>query len=195
MGLGKTIQTIALVLSTLRSEAEEASVDKSNDRKVTLIVTPLSLLQQWVDEINNKTEKNTLRVLKHHGPSRERNPAVLEEYDVIVTTYQVLASDMANPNKKKKKKTVSIQKREDGLDDFVVEESDEESSRLTYELPKKWQKLKRGYGTLFQLKWHRVVLDETTTKLKDNSNVVLSTMRFDSKATASSTQMAVECLC
>ncbi|KAI8367934.1 SNF2 family N-terminal domain-containing protein [Choanephora cucurbitarum] len=160
MGLGKTIQTIALVLSTLRSEAEEASVDKSNDRKVTLIVTPLSLLQQWVDEINNKTEKNTLRVLKHHGPSRERNPAVLEEYDVIVTTYQVLASDMANPNRKKKKKTVSIQKREDGLDDFVVEESDEEGSRLTYELPKKWQKLKRGYGTLFQLKWHRVVLDE-----------------------------------
>ncbi|KAI8367781.1 SNF2 family N-terminal domain-containing protein [Blakeslea trispora] len=158
MGLGKTIQTIALVLSTLKSEAEEVSVGRSDDRpKVTLIVTPLSLLQQWVDEINNKTDK--IRVLKHHGPSRERNPAVLEDYDVIVTTYQVLASDMASTKKQKKK--IRIEKRADGLEDFMMDDSEDSSgSRTSSEIPKKWQKLKSGYGTLFQIKWHRVVLDE-----------------------------------
>ncbi|KAI8057558.1 SNF2 family N-terminal domain-containing protein [Gilbertella persicaria] len=150
MGLGKTIQTIALILSTLKSEDQATS-----EHRMTLIVTPLSLLQQWVDEIKNKTETNTLRVLKHHGANRIKDPCLFHNYDVVVTTYQVLASDMGE-----KKTSIRIKKNKDGLDDFVIDEEEEDKIKSACDLPLAWQKLKKGYGALFQVNWYRVVLDE-----------------------------------
>ncbi|RCH83612.1 hypothetical protein CU098_001941, partial [Rhizopus stolonifer] len=150
MGLGKTIQTIALILSTLKSEDQATS-----EHRMTLIVTPLSLLQQWVDEIKNKTETNTLRVLKHHGANRIKDPCLFHNYDVVVTTYQVLASDMGE-----KKTSIRIKKNKDGLDDFVIDDDEEDKIKSACDLPLAWQKLKKGYGALFQVNWYRVVLDE-----------------------------------
>ena len=144
MGLGKTIQTIALMVSTMTSE----------DHRMTLIVTPLALVHQWVDEIRTKTDKSTLRVLKHHGPNRTKNPAVLRQYDVVVTTYQVVASDMPPSQDKKRKK-----KKGEDLDRFLVldEEDDQETQK---QFPSKYTPLKKDHGPLFQIDWHRVVLDE-----------------------------------
>lgn len=85
MGLGKTIQTIGLIVSTTIKEK----------RRMTLIVTPLALIHQWVEEIKTKTEPNRLRILKHHGPNRTKNAKDFYDYDIVVTTYQVVASDMA----------------------------------------------------------------------------------------------------
>lgn len=65
MGLGKTIQTIGLITATQSPAA-------SKERRVTLIVTPLALIQQWAMEIQTKTVENRLSVLVHHGPTRTR---------------------------------------------------------------------------------------------------------------------------
>jgi SNF2 family DNA or RNA helicase len=158
MGLGKTIQTIGLMASTMampelikKSDQEEAQ-EEEDQHHITLIITPLALIHQWVDEIKTKTESGKLRVLKHHGPNRVKNPAVLRRYDVIVTTYQVVASDVpAEPSKKKK--TMAI-------DDFIVQEDDDECESTKRDIPDKWQPLKKGYGPLFQINWYRIVLDE-----------------------------------
>lgn len=85
MGLGKTIQTIGLIVSTMAKGDEK--------KRMTLIVTPLALIHQWVEEIKTKTEANKLKVLKHHGSNRTRNAQDLYDYDVVVTTYQVVASE------------------------------------------------------------------------------------------------------
>ncbi|KAG0945108.1 hypothetical protein G6F57_003561 [Rhizopus arrhizus] len=96
MGLGKTIQTIALIASTT----------KSTEKRRTLIVTPLALIQQWADEIKSKTEKGIFKVLIHHGPNRTRDPNKLKNYDVVITTYQVVAGDMPSDQEKKDQEVV-----------------------------------------------------------------------------------------
>lgn len=160
MGLGKTIQTIALMASTMTSEEEDSTEETKEDHRITLIVTPLALVHQWVDEIITKTEKNKLRVLKHHGPNRTKNPAIFKHYDVVVTTYQVVASDMPSTGDKKKKKKKP--KRKNSMDGFIEndEGEDDEEVEEKEEFPSKYCPLKKDHGPLFQINWHRVVLDE-----------------------------------
>lgn len=101
MGLGKTVQSLALILSNPRPEKGEQPENKKNKildstGKGTLVVAPLALIKQWEEEINSKvTESHALKVLVHHGPNRTKSADKLKQYDVVITTYQVLASEHA----------------------------------------------------------------------------------------------------
>lgn len=80
MGLGKTLQIIAAL-----SDAGGGPLRPS------LIIAPGSLLENWRREISKFAPG--LKVLKHHGPFRTGRPADLSEYDVIVTSYDVVVGD------------------------------------------------------------------------------------------------------
>jgi SNF2 family DNA or RNA helicase len=87
MGLGKTVQAIA----TLVSEREEAGEDVGP----TLVVSPMSVSQQWVREIARFAPG--LRVHLHHGPSRLAGDAFVAtagRSDVVVTSYDVATRDV-----------------------------------------------------------------------------------------------------
>jgi SNF2 family DNA or RNA helicase len=78
-GLGKTIQSIALMLSN-------PSPDKNT--KTTLIIVPVSLLHQWHEEIRTKVDPSAgWTTYLYHGPQRRRDSEFLKGYDVILTTY------------------------------------------------------------------------------------------------------------
>lgn len=80
MGLGKTLQVITL-LEELRSQ----------NRKPSLVVAPVSLLQNWKNEC--KKFAPNMRVLIHHGSNRTGFFSVLENYDVVVVAYSTVVSD------------------------------------------------------------------------------------------------------
>jgi len=66
--------------------------------RATLVVCNVSLVGQWYDEASSKLASDQLRVYKYYGPNRTRDPAVLANYDIVVTTYAILASDLARSN-------------------------------------------------------------------------------------------------
>lgn len=73
-------------------------------RAGTLVVCPVIALSQWKTEIEKFTAPNTLTVGTYHGPSRNKEmpKELLQKYDVVLTTYQVLEQDfrkMVAPNK------------------------------------------------------------------------------------------------
>ncbi|QDS70704.1 hypothetical protein FKW77_001810 [Venturia effusa] len=86
MGLGKTVQAIALMAS---------NPSDNPSRKTTLIVAPVSLIRQWELEIRDKLkDTHQMRVHKHHGGSKKHTFKELRQYDVVVTTFGTLASEL-----------------------------------------------------------------------------------------------------
>ena len=84
MGLGKTIQTLAF-LQHYKGEGRL--------KHPVLIVAPTSLLSNW----KNETKKFTpdLRLHVHHGLKRSKDENDINSYDIIVTTYSLLARDIS----------------------------------------------------------------------------------------------------
>ncbi|CAL5213361.1 unnamed protein product [Lathyrus oleraceus] len=106
MGLGKTVMTIALILSNpgrVKSEDSNAeslydnifSTKRRNINNVeggTLIVCPMALLGQWKDELETHSKSGSISIFVHYGGGRTDNVDLLLEYDVVLTTYGVLSA-------------------------------------------------------------------------------------------------------
>ncbi|KAI8376541.1 SNF2 family N-terminal domain-containing protein [Radiomyces spectabilis] len=179
MGLGKTIQTIALVAST------KAAENNDEHRRTTLIVTPLALIQQWANEIRTKTTDDKIKVLVHHGPGRSKDPSIFRKYDVVVTTYQVVASDMPSTEKKGRKKAKSggveeeaalSQEPTSGSSSAMTSPSPSDAAMNTEPLEETSTSApcRPGFGPLFQTKWYRVVLDEAQQIKNRNTRSAIS---------------------
>ncbi|KAL1836990.1 hypothetical protein VTJ49DRAFT_4410 [Mycothermus thermophilus] len=106
MGLGKTLEVIALILLHRRPQHPTVIFDAFLGRRViptpaTLIVAPSPLLDQWLSELN--THAPGLKVLFYPGIKKfdklkkdvDESPAdFLARQDVVITTYDVLRSEM-----------------------------------------------------------------------------------------------------
>ena len=82
MGLGKTIQA----LSFLHHYKEHYGHLRA------LVVCPTTLIFNWENEIKKFAPSLTYRI--HHGGERLRNKEALNNFDVIITTYGTLRSDI-----------------------------------------------------------------------------------------------------
>ncbi|KAJ5979117.1 hypothetical protein N7501_002459 [Penicillium viridicatum] len=93
MGLGKTIQIISLILANAKPLTAGSS-------KTTLIISPVGVMSNWRNQIQDHAHKETApSVLIYHG-SGKKEAANLAKYDVVITSYGALALEF-NPNANK----------------------------------------------------------------------------------------------
>ena len=82
MGLGKTVQALSML----------HHYKTVNGSLQTLVVCPTTLIYNWANEIKKFTPSLSHHI--HHGSIRTRDTDELKKYDVIITTYGTLRSDI-----------------------------------------------------------------------------------------------------
>ncbi|MDI1484918.1 MAG: hypothetical protein OHK93_000052 [Ramalina farinacea] len=91
MGLGKSLSMLALIAG----DWSDSTQDSRQSRK-TLLIVPSSLVCTWEDELRTHVRPNTLRWALYRGPSRFQSFENMLNCDVIITTYNVLATEWRN---------------------------------------------------------------------------------------------------
>ena len=102
MGLGKTVEVLALVLATLPDLQDQARSMPDNYWHATLIIVPPALVSQWISEVH-KIAGNSLVVdfFCHRTAEFHRQQSTAQtsskscdrrtrRADVVITTYQAL---------------------------------------------------------------------------------------------------------
>lgn len=155
MGLGKTLTLIALILK--QKELEDARENVKEDKeesaslwtgkdipkslvlsKATLVICPASLIGHWEQEVKSKVKSDTLRVLVYHGTNRGQSAKVLARYDMVVTTYGTVQSEVNSSG---------VDQKKSKLDDLkAVDDPDEVA-------------FNKGC-VLLNVAWDRIILDE-----------------------------------
>lgn len=99
MGMGKTVQAIALMLANpptapllrqaLRESAAAQAAGVTHTRAGTLVVCPMSLIGQWQDEVRRHSR---LSVFVYYGA--DRGGTAWSDYDVVITSFGTLSSEV-----------------------------------------------------------------------------------------------------
>ncbi len=82
MGLGKTVQALSF-MQHFRNEKGKLQ---------SLVVCPTTLIYNWENEIKKFTPDLTYHI--HHGGARSRDKETFKKFDVLITTYGTLRSDI-----------------------------------------------------------------------------------------------------
>uniref|UniRef100_A0A183VCI2 Helicase ATP-binding domain-containing protein n=2 Tax=Toxocara canis TaxID=6265 RepID=A0A183VCI2_TOXCA len=161
MGLGKTLSLISLIVHRKNERRQSADVIETWKKKAlsdnrlipstaTLVIAPASLIFQWQAEIERHVKLGRLSVLVFHGrkQKREDDPKRLARYDVVITTYNVLASEL-------------------GEKPFVLGASSSDSDsdgdsdgRVKPKVVQKRRIAKDSGSVLARVAWDRIILDE-----------------------------------
>jgi len=172
MGLGKTIQTIFLVLSNKPESNAKA--------RCTLIVAPVSVIANWRLQFEQFTKPRSLKVVEYKGDKRAALlPKVKSgKIDVLLVSYETLTSDLKNfqghLDEKDAKAAKKAEKRRHaeaawkssnhGGSDSEDFQEDDSSDDDDHYLPSsaRSQKKKQPSTWIFNIPFHRIILDEGT---------------------------------
>ncbi|XP_013394684.1 uncharacterized protein LOC106162094, partial [Lingula anatina] len=67
--------------------------------RTTLIVCPLSVLSNWIDQLEDHVDERVhLAINVFYGPSRCKSAQVLQQQDIVLTTYQTVTTDSKGKN-------------------------------------------------------------------------------------------------
>ncbi len=83
MGLGKTVQALSM-LQHYKTE---------NGELLAIVICPTTLIYNWQNEVKKFTPE--ISCVIHHGNARSRDIEQLKKYNIIITTYGTLRSDIS----------------------------------------------------------------------------------------------------
>ncbi|KAI2469954.1 SNF2 family N-terminal domain-containing protein [Annulohypoxylon bovei var. microspora] len=67
--------------------------------KATLLICPLSTVANWEEQIKAHIKPGQLSYYIYHGSNRIKNPDILAKFDIVMTTYGSVASEVQARNK------------------------------------------------------------------------------------------------
>ncbi|OCL04222.1 hypothetical protein AOQ84DRAFT_346502 [Glonium stellatum] len=108
MGMGKSLSILSLVTKTLEdahnwaanrsaSSTDGINSEKRLSRATLVVVSSALLINGWLKEMELHLN-GTLKTVKYHGQKRETQIDVIEDSDIVITTYHTLAADVAAKN-------------------------------------------------------------------------------------------------
>jgi SNF2 family DNA or RNA helicase len=83
MGLGKTIQVITFLLRQ----------QKRQKLKPTILVLPIALIENWIEEIHKFAPDLVHSMYVHKGSGRLKSSEMIAQYDLVFTSYDTLKID------------------------------------------------------------------------------------------------------
>ncbi|KAE8352535.1 SNF2 family N-terminal domain-containing protein [Aspergillus coremiiformis] len=105
MGLGKTLSILSLVVSSLVAAREWSAMAPSTDlvqslpgirnTRTTLLVAPLSAVNNWTFQVKEHLKENAISYHVFHGQSRITDVEELSKYDLVITTYSIILSELS----------------------------------------------------------------------------------------------------
>ena len=111
MGLGKTLSILSLIVQSLPDAREfsrqpppaeaNAEIPLVRNSKATLLVSPLSTVANWEEQIRTHIQGGALTYYIYHGSNRNKDLAMLSTFDLIITTYQIVSSEASGRGCKK----------------------------------------------------------------------------------------------
>eukprot|EP00939_MAST-03C_sp_MAST-3C-sp1_P000482 g482.t1 len=126
----------------------------------TLVVCALSLVGQWQEEAK-KFCVDGVEILSYHGQGRKKDRNIISKYDIVITTYQTLGSDVfSKKTRKPKDRSRDAHKRLlSGLTKEAIKEAREG----------------KGTSPLHGIAWHRVIVDESHYIKNTTANMSIAT--------------------
>ncbi|KAL8120583.1 helicase-like transcription factor CHR28 isoform X2 [Apium graveolens] len=154
----------------------------------TLVVCPASVLRQWARELEEKVaEEAKLCVLIYHGSSRTKDPVELAKYDVVVTTYAIVANEVPPTSGDDEDQNKKNMENCGLISDFSGNNKRKQKTHAS----KKRKKARKGIdsssidsdcGTLAKVRWLRVILDEAQTIKNHRTQVARACAGFKAKS-------------
>lgn len=85
MGLGKTIQLVSVILSY---------VEETENPKASLVICPSSLTLNWFNEIRKFAPSLKVMLINGNANDRKNKIAKIEDYNVVIASYDILKRDI-----------------------------------------------------------------------------------------------------
>ena len=85
MGLGKTIQMLSIIAGY---------VEEENQRRASIVICPSSLTLNWQNESQKFTNKLKTLVIRGNSDERKAQIDQIDNYDLVITSYDLLKRDI-----------------------------------------------------------------------------------------------------
>lgn len=100
MGMGKTLQTISLILSNPPEGYEYGKTDGDEIEApiCTVIVCPKTVISNWIQQIGDFVKPGTLKIKAYDGTPKQRSKiieSVLDnEVDILLSSYETISAEL-----------------------------------------------------------------------------------------------------